>query len=387
MRLNLGAGDTNIEGFTALDQQQGHEIFPLPYPDQSVEEIRASHVLEHFPHQQVPSIVKDWTRALKPGGKLRIAVPNFAWIVEQYVNGGQVPVQGYVMGGQVNGHDYHKAIFDEGSLRQLMAANGLIEIKHWRSEIEDCAALPVSLNLVGIKPVNGATATRPLRVGAAMSVPRLGFMDNFFCAWQALTPLGITPRKHTGVFWGQCLERCIEEWLDEGVEWILTIDYDALFTRDQVATLLALVQRYENVDALAPIQMHRQRRTPLATRRGPDGKNVSEIALEELNQDIMPVNTAHFGLTLLRAEALARTPKPWFKEEPDEHGSWGDGHTDADIWFWRQWEKAGNTLFLANRVAIGHGEFMAVWLGQDLQTIYQHPSDFYKSGPPPEVWK
>jgi hypothetical protein len=34
-----------------------------------------------------------------------------------------------------------------------------------------------------------------VRVEAVLSVPRLGFMDNFFTWAQALTPLGIRPTK------------------------------------------------------------------------------------------------------------------------------------------------------------------------------------------------
>jgi hypothetical protein len=60
---------------------------------------------------------------------------------------------------------------------------------------DDCAALPISLNLAGIKPF-----MREIGVSAVMSVPRLGFMDNFFCAFEALPPLRIKLRRYTGAY-------------------------------------------------------------------------------------------------------------------------------------------------------------------------------------------
>ena len=59
----------------------------MPYADESVDEIRASHVLEHFPQAQLPAVIADWVRALTKGGKLKIAVPDFAKIAEGYLKG------------------------------------------------------------------------------------------------------------------------------------------------------------------------------------------------------------------------------------------------------------------------------------------------------------
>lgn len=47
VRLNLGAGDNPMPGYVNLDIKGGVEIGKLPYENESVDEIRASHVLEH----------------------------------------------------------------------------------------------------------------------------------------------------------------------------------------------------------------------------------------------------------------------------------------------------------------------------------------------------
>jgi hypothetical protein len=99
------------------------------------------------------------------------------------------------------------------------------------------------------------------------------------------------------------------------------------------------------------------------------------------------VPTAHFGLTLIRADKLRALPKPWFHSVPSPAGDWNDGHVDEDIEFWRKWGRAGNSLYLANRVAIGHAELMVRWPGEDLQVRFQSMTDFQTKGVPDEVWK
>jgi SAM-dependent methyltransferase len=100
LKLDLGAGAASPPGFTPMGRAHGTEIYPLPHEDGSVDEIRASHVLEHFPSAQVPLVLQNWADKLKPGGAMKIAVPDFEWIAKAYDQGQQVPIEGYVLGGQ-----------------------------------------------------------------------------------------------------------------------------------------------------------------------------------------------------------------------------------------------------------------------------------------------
>jgi len=159
LKLNLGAGhpDTWLDGYDNLDGQRGESIYPLTrYADDSADVIRCSHTLEHFAIAEIPHILREWVRVLKPGGILKLAVPNFRWICEAYLGQRQcaqnAPIASFVMGGQQHATDYHKSIFDEHNLRLLMTNVGLVEIEPWLSELtNDCASLPVSLNLMGKK--------------------------------------------------------------------------------------------------------------------------------------------------------------------------------------------------------------------------------------------
>lgn len=387
-RLNLGAGNTPLDGYENLDAKTGDSIYPLSLPTASVDEIRASHVLEHFGFREVPKVIEEWVRVLKPGGVLKIAVPDFEKISRLYLAGQPIPTEGFVMGGQVDALDYHKAIFDTDSLASQLRNAGLRDVVFWESEVEDCASLPISLNLRGVKrrPLT-KDDVKSLNIGAAMSVPRLGFMDNFFCAFQTLAPLGIELRKFTGAFWGQCMERTMEEWIKEGKDWILTVDYDSVWTREVVNDLLELA-RDSDADAIAPIQAHRTKKTPLMCIRGEDGKNRKEAPRSMFMPELTQIQSAHFGLTLVRVSALKDITKPWFAGQPQDDGTWGPYRTDDDVWFWKQWEEHGKTLYLANRCVIGHAELMVRWPNTEFETIYQHPTDFYRDGGPPEdVWK
>jgi len=383
IKLNLGGGATPLPGYVNVDRQSGGEAYPLAYPDNHADELYASHILEHFGHRETLAVLQEWVRVLKPGGVLKVAVPNFAAIVDGYRAGADLPVQQYLMGGHVGENDRHGSVFDESLLRALLTHAGLIEVEPWESGNGDCAALPISLNLQGRKPV-----ARKLRVACAMSVPRLGFQDNFFTWAEALTPLGIVPTAYAGAFWGQCLERVLAEQVASGqYDYILTVDYDTFFTRQTVAQLLASVATHPEIDALAPIQLKRGDHVPMLSLHDAQGRPQTEVDRSAMARALLKVDSAHFGCTLLKVDALRDLPHPWFKGVPADDGTWGQGHIDDDIWFWRQWAKAGNTLYSANRVVVGHGEYVVTWPDRQCGTLYQGTSEFRRRGLPAGVWE
>lgn len=382
MRLDLGAGDVSPPGFTPVGRDHGSEIFPLPFADESVDEIRASHVLEHFSHRHIEAVFADWVRVLKKGSRIRIAVPDFAKIAVGYLEGAQQPHEAFLLGGQLDDNDYHRALFDRERLRQLFAKNNLVLVRPWQSEIEDCANYPISLNLEGYKPVMSE-----IKVSGAMSVPRLGFMDNFFNCMEACLPCHVKLRKHGGAFWGQALENVFERILEEDVvDCVLAIDYDSAFLPRHLAHLMQLMTLYPEIDALAPVQSSRHLKTTLFTVQGEDG-NEPAIPRTAFSGETTPVSTAHFGLTLIRADKLRALPKPWFHSTPSPAGDWHEGHIDEDISFWQKWAAAGNTLHLANRVPIGHMELMVRWPDINLEVMYQSTRDFQTKGVPEGVWE
>jgi len=229
--------------------------------------------------------------------------------------------------------------------------------------------------------------TADVRVEAVMSVPRLGFMDNFYTWAQALMPLGIRPTKVTGAFWGQCLQRVMEQFVDE-CEYILTIDYDTFFTKEDVEHLLTLAMTFQ-CDAVTGLQTKREDGRPmltlLDTMDNPPEESHSSLPMEWFGAPVQQVDTAHFGCTFISTASLKRTPKPWFQGIPNDDGEWGDSRTDDDIFFWKQFKKAGNRLFVSPRVVLGHGEYMVTWPGKNLSgPVYQYSTDFLTTNKRPE---
>lgn len=149
MKLNLGAGNQPIDGYINLDGANGDSIYPLNY--QNVDEIRASHVLEHFGIVESIDVLKNWIDCLKVGGVLKIAVPDFEELVRRWKRGVDIDIEAILMGGQTDERDYHKSIWTLPKLRHIMTEFGLTDIRTWQTEILDCASFPFSLNLMGVK--------------------------------------------------------------------------------------------------------------------------------------------------------------------------------------------------------------------------------------------
>lgn len=151
----MGSGSHPMEGYRNLDYKNGWLGYWLKgYGDGTVDEVRASHVLEHFSHHVTRNALNEWVRVLKPGGILKIAVPDFDWIVKAYQNGlrDDYRLEHYLFGGQRDALDYHKSFFNEAKLVRLMWDAGLDEVQRWEADANDCSSYQVSLNISGRKP-------------------------------------------------------------------------------------------------------------------------------------------------------------------------------------------------------------------------------------------
>ena len=81
--LNIGCGPSKMEGVINLDNNPDFEpevvhdleVTPLPFEDESIHGVIASHIFEHI--RNYPELLKDIYRVLVPGGVLNINVPYF----------------------------------------------------------------------------------------------------------------------------------------------------------------------------------------------------------------------------------------------------------------------------------------------------------------------
>jgi predicted SAM-dependent methyltransferase len=361
MKYNLGSGNCPIDGYENLDIKNGRAAYPLSIPDNSADEIRASHLLEHFAMKDAFSVIRHWADKLKDGGVLKIAVPNFAHIAKSYQNNIKDPkLMMYLMGGQSDEYDYHKSVYDRESLTQMMESAGLEDIKVW-SDVSDCSSLPVSLNLMGKKK---AQRTVSRTIAAVVSMPRLCFTDTMNCMMQELVARGIPVRKGCGVFWSQVLSRMIQDAVNDGNDYLLTIDYDSWFKYEHIQRLLSIMERNPNLDAVCAMQMKRECDSPLMGIVDKDGKPMDRILISDLQKDYLPIYTGHFGLTVFRCSALKKLKKPWFKAIPNEQGEWEDGRIDDDIYFWHNFKECGLNAGIAPISSIGHLQLVCTFPGR-----------------------
>ena len=370
IRLNIGAGRTVIEGFTPIDRKLGTEAYPLNYPDNSVEEIRCAHMLEHLSFREVQDAFQEWHRVLRPGGRLRISVPDVKKVLRSIETDEHWRFK--LMGGQTDGDDFHKSAFDDGLLAAHFEKFGFENVQPWVSPNTDTASDPCSLNLEGYKADNRPVGTEQLiKIRAVMSVPRIGWNDAWMSINRALNPLKIPVETFNGVFWGQCMQRAFEKCLVDGVDWILCIDYDSMITSQQVDRMLGYMGEHPEIDALAALQCRRgNEESPLMTVMGKTELEITGTPIK--------VTTAHFGLTLIRAECLKDVAKPWFFTQPDEKGEYGSDRLDDDIWFWHQWRLAGKSIYVAPDVRIGHLQLMVSVFDEQMQPQHVHVSDWRK---------
>ncbi len=365
IKLNIGAGSTVIPGYIAIDRKLGTEAYPLQYADDSVAEIRCSHLLEHLDFRQSKTALQEWRRVLKPGGRLRISVPDFDKIAKSEDSNRFF----YLMGGQTDADDYHKSVYNEERLAGLLHQSGLVNIKHWESPNTDTAAHPISLNLEATKPVAAAPENLTIKIKGVMSVPRIGWNDASSAIDNTLRTFGIHCERFNGVFWGQCMQRAFENAVAEGVDWLLTLDYDSMPLPEHLDHMLSVFGTHPEIDALAPLQMRRGQDYPLLTRAGQTSVDV--------DSEPFIVHTAHFGMTLIRVDALKDLPKPWFVSKPDSNGEWGDDRQDDDIWFWHQWRLAGKTIYVDPEARIGHLELMVSEFDENMQAQHIPIGDWW----------
>jgi hypothetical protein len=179
-----------------------------------------------------------------------------------------------------------------------------------------------------------------------------------------------------GVFYGQCMQRMMEDAIEKGVDIVVTVDFDSVFRPDQLKLLIQTISNSDHIDALAALQSRRGAPHPLFN---PDGEyELGKEVQVEFKGEPLRVSTAHFGLTAIKLDRLKDVPKPWFCSKAGDDGTWGDGRIDDDIWFWKQWASAGRSVYVDSSVSIGHMEEMVSMYDSEGQHVIRYPNDWYE---------
>ncbi len=142
MKLHIGCGKTIIDNWVNLDIQQlsGVNIIDdvrtlRKIKDDSCDIIYACHVLEHISRNNIEKVLQTWYNKIKPGGIVRISVPDFEKIIMHYNKSKKIEeVLGLLVGGHKNEWDRHGMIFDRTILVKFLKDVGFKNIRLWNWE-------------------------------------------------------------------------------------------------------------------------------------------------------------------------------------------------------------------------------------------------------------
>lgn len=111
MKLNIGSSSCHLDGWINLEYDESYwmkhkfsgerisskatrnmpDVFGdatdlKQYKDNTFDETRCSHVLEHIPQSKTIQTLSEWYRVLKPGGVARVIVPDISFIIDKWMN-------------------------------------------------------------------------------------------------------------------------------------------------------------------------------------------------------------------------------------------------------------------------------------------------------------
>lgn len=135
--LHLGCGNERKDGWVNVDLVLANaDLYwdlrnGIPFPDRSVDAIFHEHLLEHIPKRDGLRLSVECLRVLKPGGVLRIVVPDAGIAIRGYVRDGERYVGPFPTGlmaiESLFYDDRHISMFDSETLLLLLRAAGFCE--------------------------------------------------------------------------------------------------------------------------------------------------------------------------------------------------------------------------------------------------------------------
>ena len=172
--LEIGPGENPLPGFDTFDTvaRAGVDYVacwgadPLPLESDSYAFVYASHVLEHIPWYRTHDALREVYRILRPGGKLEVWVPDFAYIIDCYRgrrcgdswrrhNPESDPmkwVNGRLFTYGPTDENWHRACFDEPYLSQCLRKSGFIQLARIGKRSRGITHGPIDLGMQGVKP-------------------------------------------------------------------------------------------------------------------------------------------------------------------------------------------------------------------------------------------
>lgn len=142
-KLHLGCGDKILPGFVNVDARDlpgvdvsGVDVSCLDqFESASFDLVYACHVLEHVERPRTFSTLLEWNRVLRPGGVVRIAVPDWDATVRLYRKTKDYEnLLNWIYGGREYNENVHHRQFTFSGLKTLLIEAGFKRVIHydWR---------------------------------------------------------------------------------------------------------------------------------------------------------------------------------------------------------------------------------------------------------------
>lgn len=191
MKLYLGCGIQRLPDFIHIDPHPSvnpdvvTDLQNLSkFENESVDLIYCCYGLQHWSPQAISSVFTEWRRVLRPGGVLRLSVPDFAVLARLYL-AGQVALETLapLLHGDPNADsEIHRGSWDQRSLTQALEKAGFVNIQAYNPQqtypagytdaaTTQIAGQLVSLNLEASKPPIASTPVQDARQAAIASPP------------------------------------------------------------------------------------------------------------------------------------------------------------------------------------------------------------------------
>ncbi len=132
---------------------------PLPYPNASLEGVFGCHVLEHLTSAEAEATLREAHRVLRPGGVVRIAVPDLDEVIAEYDPAEpEAFLDGLLQSRErTTSRHRHWWLYNERSLRELLERTGFRDIQRraYREgacpDVERIDSRPESLFMEGVR--------------------------------------------------------------------------------------------------------------------------------------------------------------------------------------------------------------------------------------------
>jgi SAM-dependent methyltransferase len=155
LHLHLGSGPKYLPGFLNIDGNPFNKIDlwldlrrGLPFPSNCADSIYSTHVFEHFYPNELEALLRECFRVLKPGGGIRLIVPNLASAITAYKQNRKAwfpdafPRHFDSLGGRFSNFVFcdgqHRTAFDLSYMEEVLQSAGFRDVEE---SSEGCSRL------------------------------------------------------------------------------------------------------------------------------------------------------------------------------------------------------------------------------------------------------